>query len=149
MHLFLHDSSRKGTLYSTPLYSSCLSYLRTGPTWATWSSGQSICKDSRSAVKQSGIMMLESRKRTIDCSWVGKEGGRLWGGGFGEARRACLLPTEGRSAGSSTFASIFCAPSSRSSCLSSQSSFWFILWWSSSLCVCMLTRSFWRYSQVF
>ena len=27
--------------------------------------------------------------------------------------------------------------------------FWFILWWSSSLCVCMLNRCFRRYSQVF
>ena len=35
---------------------------------------------------------------------------------LGGARRARLLPTEGRSAGSSTFASVFCAPSS--SCLS-------------------------------
>jgi len=41
----------------------------------------------------------------------------------------------------------FCAPSS--SYLSFQLSFWFILWWSSSLCVCMLNRCFRRYSQVF
>ena len=40
-------------------------------------------------------------------------------------------------------ASVFCAPSS--SCLSFQSSFLFILWWSS----CMLNRCFRRYSQVF
>jgi len=83
----------------------------------------------------------------MSCSWVGKEGGRLWGVGLGGAWRARLLPTEGKSIRPSTFASVFCAPSS--SCLSSQSSFWFILWWSSSLCVCMLNRCFRRYSQAF
>jgi len=62
-------------------------------------------------------------------------------------RRARLLPMEGRSAGPSTFASVFCAP--LSSCLLFQSSFWLILWWSSSFCVCMLNRCFRRYSQVF
>ena len=60
------------------------------------------------------------QKRTISCCWVGKEGGRLWGGGLGRAQRAYLLLTERRSAGPSTFASVFCAPSS--SYLSSQSS---------------------------
>ena len=60
------------------------------------------------------------QKRIMSSSRVGKKGGRLWGGGLGGARRACLLPTEGRSAGPSTFASVFCAPSS---CLSFQSSF--------------------------
>jgi len=93
--------------------------LRTGPTWATWSSVHAICEDSGFATwKESGIMMWDNDKKTMSCSWVGKEGGRLWGEG---ARRACLLPTEGRSAGPSTFASVFCAP--LSSCLPSQSSF--------------------------
>jgi len=93
------------------LYSSCLSQLRTGPAWATWSSGHAICEDSGSTVwKESRIMMWE----TLSWSCVGSlgEGGRLWGGGWGGVRRACLLPTEGRSAGPSTFASVFCAPSS-------------------------------------
>ena len=45
----------------------------------------------------------------MTCSWVVKEGGRLWGGGLRGARCACLLPTEGESAGPSTFASVFCA----------------------------------------
>jgi len=60
------------------------------------------------------------QKRTMSCSWVGKEGGRLWCGGLGGARRARLLPTEGRSAGPSTFAPFFCVLPL--SCLSSQSS---------------------------
>jgi len=58
MRLLLHESSRKSTLYCTQLYSSCLSELCTGPSWATWSSGHAICEDSRSAVwKENGIMM--------------------------------------------------------------------------------------------
>ena len=40
-----------------------LSQLRTGPSWAIWSSGHAICEDSGSAVwKESGIMMWDSRK---------------------------------------------------------------------------------------
>jgi len=110
--------------------------------------GARVMLSEGSAVwKQRGIMMCDSKKRTMTCSWVRKEGGRLWGGGLGGARRARLLPTEGRSAGPSTFASVFCAPSS--SCLSFQSLFWFILWWSSSLCVCMLNLCVRRYSHVF
>jgi len=61
------------------------------------------------------------QKRTMNCSWIGKEGGRLWGGGLGGVQRACLLLMEGRSAGPSTFALVFCAP--LSSFLSFQSSF--------------------------
>ena len=76
----------------------------------------------------------------MSCFWVGKEGGRLWGGRLGGAWCAHLLPTEGRSVGSSTFVSFFCAPLSL--CLSSQSSFWLMLWWSSSLGICMLNRYF-------
>ena len=57
----------------------------------------------------------------MSCSWVGKEGDRLWGGGLGGARRARLLPTEERSVGLSMFALVFCALLLL--CLSSQSSF--------------------------
>ena len=147
MQLLLDDSQRKGMLYSTPLYSSCLP--------ATHGANMGYMKLGSCYLWGWRIRCLEGerghdvgqQKRTMSCSWVGKEGGRLWVGGLGGARRARLLPTEGTSAGPSTLASVFCAPSS--SCLSSQSSFWFILWWSSSLCVCMLKRCFRRYSQVF
>ena len=73
MRLLLHDSSRKGTLYSTPLYSSCLSQLRTGPSWATWSPGHAICEDSGSAVWKDHD--VGQQKRTMSCSRVGREGG--------------------------------------------------------------------------
>jgi len=77
MHLFLHNFSRKVTLYSTSLCSSCLSQLRTGPTWATWSSGHPICEDSGSAVwKENRIMMWDSRKEPWAVSGLGRrEGG--------------------------------------------------------------------------
>jgi len=144
MQLFLHDSSWKGTLYSTPLYSSqCLSQLCTGPTWATRSSAHAICEDSRSNVwKESGTT---EKNHELFLGWEG--GKEVVGWRIREARRARLLLTERRSAGSSAIASVFCA--SLSSCLSSQSSFWFILWWSSSCCVCMLNWCFWCDSHVF
>jgi len=149
MKLFLHDSSRKGTLYSTPLQSSCLSQLRTGPSWATWSSGDAICEDSGSAVwKESGIMMWDSRKEP----WAVPGFGRREGGCEVEDLRGELdVPACCRRRGEvqdHLHMHRFSARHRRRACRFSHH-FDSFLWRSSSLCVCMLNRCFRRYSQVF
>jgi len=131
MQLLLHDSSRKGTFIlhhcippgSFRYARAIMGYMELGSRYL-W--GQRII-----CLEGERDHDVGQQKRTMSCSRVGKEGGRLWGGELRGSWRARLLPTEGRSAGPSTFASVFWAP--WSSCLLFQSSFWFILWWSSSL----------------
>ena len=93
MQLFLHDSSRNGTLSSTPLYSSCLFAATHGANMG-YMELESCFPSVRIAVPLSGRLGLGWREEGY--------GEEDWGELNVPAR--CL--TEGRSAGPSTFESV-------------------------------------------
>ena len=119
--------------------------------------GQSLSKKSKLTAShtKARIRCLEGERdhdvgqqnRTMSCSRVGKEGGRLCGGGF-RGSSTCPLAADG---GEKCRTIYICIGFLRAVVVVLVVSVIISihLWWSSSLCVCMLNRCFRRYSQVF